>query len=400
MSKQTVGIVTAWFERGAAYVSKLYYEALKKKFNVIIFARGGEKYGKGDPKWDFPYVHWGKRYAGFKINKREFFKWIESNNIDILFFNEQREYSILAETKRKYPNIKLGAYVDYYTEDTLPFFNIYDFVICNTERHLQAMQFHKQAKFIRWGTDINLYKPQVEKYNLKKKEVTFFHSVGMSPRKGTNILLKTFINYGLYKTSKLIVHTQIPVEKVSDYNKEQLEKYGIRVIQKTVSAPGLYHLGDVYVYPTRLDGLGLTMYEALSSGLPVITTDYPPMNEVVKSDCGKLVKVAKHYSRFDAYYWPMSVCDGESLAKCMKYYIDNPEKLVQEKVNARKRACKLYNWNKNSQQLPDVFENIKCYPLDKSAYNLIMKYERNKKLGTLKYFANNTFIYRIRHRNN
>jgi len=54
----------------------------------------------------------------------------------------------------------------------------------------------------------------------------------------------------------------------------------------------LYYLGDVYVYPTTLDGLGLTVYEALASGLPVIATDVAPMNEIITEDNGKLVKVS------------------------------------------------------------------------------------------------------------
>lgn len=55
-----IGIVTTWFERGAAYVSKAYFESLNNdENNIFIFARGGESYAKGDPKWDNEYVTWG-----------------------------------------------------------------------------------------------------------------------------------------------------------------------------------------------------------------------------------------------------------------------------------------------------------------------------------------------------
>lgn len=56
-----IGIVTTWFERGAAYVSRQFEQVLEKDgHNVFILARGGEKYAKGDPKWDLDNVHWGK----------------------------------------------------------------------------------------------------------------------------------------------------------------------------------------------------------------------------------------------------------------------------------------------------------------------------------------------------
>lgn len=37
-----IGLVTTWFERGAAYVSKAYLNSLKTDNNVFIYARGGE----------------------------------------------------------------------------------------------------------------------------------------------------------------------------------------------------------------------------------------------------------------------------------------------------------------------------------------------------------------------
>ena len=56
-----IGIVTTWFERGAAYVSKQYLNLLEENHEVFIYARGGEGYAKGDPNWDSPNVTWGKK---------------------------------------------------------------------------------------------------------------------------------------------------------------------------------------------------------------------------------------------------------------------------------------------------------------------------------------------------
>ena len=41
----------------------------------------------------------------------------------------------------------------------------------------------------------------------------------------------------------------------------------------------LYGEGDVCVQPSRWEGLGLSMLECQASGLPLVTTDAPPMNE-------------------------------------------------------------------------------------------------------------------------
>jgi hypothetical protein len=41
----------------------------------------------------------------------------------------------------------------------------------------------------------------------------------------------------------------------------------------------LYGEGDVCVQPSRWEGLGLQMLECQAAGLPLVTTDAPPMNE-------------------------------------------------------------------------------------------------------------------------
>lgn len=365
-----IGIITTWFERGAAYVSKLYYEALSGENNVFIFARGGEKSEKGNPQWDKEYVTWGQRLYECNINPREFFSWIKKNKLEMLIFNEQQDFYILALTKKKFPNIKMGAYIDYYKENTIPLFDIYDFVVCNTKRHYSAFEHHKQSIYVKWGTDLEVFKPNQR----ENEQISFFHSVGMSPRKGTDILLDAFINGKLYQKSKLIIHTQVPIDKVTKYSEEDLKQYpNILIINKTVPAPGLYYMGDVYVYPTRLDGLGLTMYEALASGMPVITSDFPPMNEVVDNSVGRLIPITKHYCRADAYYWPMVVCDEKGLITAMQEYIDSPQLTINQKKNARKKAEEEFDWNKNSLVLKEAIRQIKAYPLNEKAYDLIIK---------------------------
>jgi glycosyltransferase involved in cell wall biosynthesis len=43
----------------------------------------------------------------------------------------------------------------------------------------------------------------------------------------------------------------------------------------------LYSMGDVYLAPSRKEGLGLPIYEAMACGLPVITTDFMPASEPI-----------------------------------------------------------------------------------------------------------------------
>lgn len=337
-----IGFVSTWFERGAAYVTKQYAQLLEAAgHNIFIFARG-ESFAKGDPAWDLPYVTWGKKLYDTSVDFNQFGKWIENNQLDCVFFNEQRDMRCVLKTKQKYPNVKIGTYVDYYTQGTVDSFKFYDFLICNTKRHYSVFCDHPQCYYIPWGTDTNkyAYMPDAK----PDQDLCFFHSAGMSNRKGTDVLVKTFIDHKLYEQSKLIVHTQMPIEQLVGQKAEALEKYNIEVVEKTVTAPGLYYRGDVYVYPTTLDGLGLTMYEAFSSGLPVIATDCAPMNEVVNDEVGRVVAVDKYICRWDAYYWPLAFVNEDSLADAMKYYIDRKDRIVSLREKAREYAVANYEW--------------------------------------------------------
>ena len=347
-----IGIITTWFERGAAYVSKQFEDIFSLNHNVFIYARGGEKYAKGDPKWNRPNVTWGKRnllYTPTQINIRHLKKWIKINSIDLVLFNEQHEWEPVIECSKL--DIITGAYIDYYKKETVPLFGIYDFLICNTKRHYSVFNWHPQAFYVPWGTDTDLFSPQ-EKPNNNDK-VTFFHSCGMNPiRKGTDLLLEAFDKVNRNE-SNLIIHSQVNIQTFFPEKKNLIDKFlnegSLEIIEKSVHAPGLYHLGDIYVYPTRLEGIGLTIAEAISCGLPAIVTNQQPMNEFVQSpDAGRLIDVHHEEIRNDNYYWPQSIADIDSLVKQMDYYITNKNNIKSLKEKARKYAIQNLDWKKNS----------------------------------------------------
>lgn len=360
-----LGIVTTWFERGAAYVSRQFRDTLVKQHNVFIYARsGGDKHPIPAPDWSAPWVTVAKEPKQTfltAIDKDDFFRWIEENRIDIVLFNEQRWWWPVLWCHQR--GLKVGSYVDYYTEETVEFFNLYDFLICNTLRHYSVFDWHPQCYYIPWGTDINLFYP-AEKNSNVKTPLTFFHSAGMNPyRKGTDLVIEAYSH--LLQSSRLIIHTQVDLEKVLPKQGPLIRKLQgenrLDVIEKTVPAPGLYHLGDVYVYPSRLDGIGLSLVEASACGLPLIATDSPPMNEFVSEENGRLVTVEKYVPRHDGYYWPQAVASVQGIYEAMSYYLENSDHLPLYKSAARRYAEEFLNWEKNSAELCKILEDVELH---------------------------------------
>lgn len=375
-----IGIVTTWFERGAAYVSKQFEQILQEEHNVFIYARGGEKYAIGDPVWDNENVTWGKnirsRFSLTLIDKKDFKSWIDDNSIELLLFNEQHWFEPLLWCKEW--KIKTAAYIDYYTKETVELFNIYDLLVCNTKRHYSVFKETNKAEYLPWGTDTTMFTNNNKTELAHSDYITFFHSCGMgAKRKGTEQLIKSFSNTKHAK--KLIIHTQQKItgnkiEKLID----SLEKEGrLEIINKTVAAPGLFHLGDVYLYPTLLEGIGLTIAEALSCGLPTVVPDNGPMNEFIEEGFnGLLIKKGNCYYRDDGYYWPLCEIEIDDLTEKIDYLAANKEEVLVMKMNARQSAIKNLSLKKNMKSLSHLMESVHFIPLSLETQNKITKFNK------------------------
>ena len=366
-----IGIVTTWFERGAAYVSRQYKEILELAgHEVYVYARGGENDAVKESKWNGPNVTWGKRFSfpvPTYIDGSDFQQWLLKNSIEVAFFNEQRWLKPVVLCRKL--KIKTGLYVDYYTEDTIKDYGIFDFLICNTRKHFSAFSWHEQAYYIPWGTDVELF--NTANIRKKHKKVRFFNSSGMNPyRKGADLVVNAFSkameNNKFKMEAELIIHTQVALQKhfskldgqsLTLQNINALQSSGsLNVIEGTVEAPGLYHKGDIYVYPSRLDGIGLTVAEAISCGMPVIVPDDGPMNEILPDTGSAVVNIEKYFCRADAYYWPQNEVSIDDLAKKMIEYIDNRERLPEYANISRAHALNKLNWKNNSIDIVNVFE--------------------------------------------
>lgn len=350
-----IGIVTTWFERGAAYVSRQYRDLLRKSGDeVFIYARGGERYARNDPNWDTAEVTWGKKNSVQTvtgIDRKDFVAWIRHNAIEIVIFNEQ--WWLPPVYWAMECGCRTVAYVDYYTEDTVAHFSIYDGLICNTQRHYSVFKGHPHCLYIPWGTDLELFYPQSLAPQGHDGPI-FFHSAGMSPyRKGTDLVLRAFSR--LCGNAHLILHLQEgafgSISDVAPLAEELATQGRLTIYDKEVPAPGLYHLGDVYVYPSRLEGIGLTQAEALACGLPLIVPDNPPMNEFITPESGVLVPVDKLWSRADGYYWPQCLANLDGLAKAMQTFVDEFASLPEKKAAARAFAEQRLNWFNNGGKL-------------------------------------------------
>ncbi|KKL77854.1 hypothetical protein LCGC14_2030720 [marine sediment metagenome] len=176
-------------------------------------------------------------------------------------------------------------------------------------------------------------------------EFTFAHSEGWGGagfRKGTDLVFTAFqqLSYMSMGTTTLWVHGQPGESRHS-----QLRKGAAITQQEDLSdAIDLYRKGRIYIAPSRREGLGLPILEAMSCGLPVITTDALPMNEWFPEDYPLLVKVQ---CQTDLPYGdvPMYTPSAYDLMEKMKYAYENLEEMEQIGEANRIIIQEKYSWD-------------------------------------------------------
>lgn len=128
----------------------------------------------------------------------------------------------------------------------------------------------KKLIFNSYGISTELFNPSTQKKQKERLEVIFIGSVEI--RKGVHYLLEAFSrldpdHYMLNLVGK--VHPDFQTMLAKYGNLKNVKYLGAKSKQEVAN---ILNLSDVMVMPSILEGLSLTILEAMSSGIPVIST--------------------------------------------------------------------------------------------------------------------------------
>ena len=315
-----IGFVSLWYERGQAYVTKAIKDALDNQSNTFIFARNG---GTSDNpllqttgEWNVPNL---TVYPEYRIPREVLKNWVVQNDLKVVFFNEEYDLGLVEVVKQC--GVKtVGYYVwelfdpQYVTSCK----SLYDKIICPTKACYEKFKNlgMDNVEYIRWGVELNLFKPQERPEN---KRVRFFHPAGwggLHARRGTQFVLDAFQKLNV-SNAELLIHTQ--------HGSGVQESDNIKIIYGTVPREEiirLYQESDVAVLPSKWEGLGLTFLESIGCGLPIITVDAQPMNEFVHhGETGFLCRVAERKS-YEGIFVDGVHVDIDDMAEKMKMMLN------------------------------------------------------------------------------
>jgi glycosyltransferase involved in cell wall biosynthesis len=116
--------------------------------------------------------------------------------------------------------------------------------------------------------------------------------------------------------------------------------------------PDLYRSCDCFVLPTRAEGWGLPIMEAMSCGLPAIVTNYSAPTDYLNEQNGYPVKVAEMVDVYDPFYYPSSwdlgqwaQPDGADLRRILRHVFQHPEEAREKGRQARADILERWTWD-------------------------------------------------------
>lgn len=336
-NRYNIGFVGIWFERGQSYVVRMMASAMhglelvydgggECTFRSHIFARSGGVWGQPMPplrsgKWALPNI---TAYPKYQIEPTDLVHWVRDNDIDVVCFNEEHDFALPFVLKGIVPVV---TYLDYFEQSWLPALGIYDLVITSTDNALRLVRNHAVAQKVPWTfDDVGLKGYYAPNPSDEARKHTFVHNagwLGINFRKGTPEAILAFDMLSRkYPQISLAVFCQAPREKLPA-NVQDVLAANKRIEWVTADLGDdllrPYQVGKIHVYPSKLDGLGLCLLEALYCRIPTVTTDAPPMNEFIKQDIhGELIPVKQFAKRADGIIFPEAHVSVEDTAAAME----------------------------------------------------------------------------------
>jgi len=101
-----------------------------------------------------------------------------------------------------------------------------------------------------------------------------------------------------------------------------------------------YHQCDIYIYPTYFEGSSKTVFEAMSCGLPVVTTE----------NAGSIVR-----DNEDGFIVPVN--DVDSIVEKIKYFYENRYEIEKMGKNAQEYSRK-FTWELYGKKVNELYKKV------------------------------------------
>jgi glycosyltransferase involved in cell wall biosynthesis len=197
-----------------------------------------------------------------------------------------------------------------------------------------------------WGTDIQHFTPK-SFHGSNTGAFTLFCNRTWEPIYGVDVLAKAFAKVAAVNpTVDLILlggGSQGARIRQILMNGGVLDRVHFGGYVSQADLPRWYHMADLYISPSHVDGSSVSLMEALASGLPCLVSDIPGNKEWVEGGVNG---------------WLFRDGDEDNLSEMILHAIQNRESLQKIGEAARRTAEEKADWKKNFGKLLEAYEKI------------------------------------------
>jgi len=325
-----VGIVAWWFNRGQAVAARHLRSALTELgHETFVLGRPTRETAnfasapRTDEVWNQPGV---TPASSFEIPLREYEEWASANGIEVAFFDQNYQFEEIAALRRQ--GIKtVGRFVweSFSAEHVAPALAAYDIIYsltrCEQERYRGL---GIESPYVAWGCHPELFEITPKR---NPGRVVFHYNAGViSARKPYREVIESFMCSGS-PDFRLVFKAQVDQRRgVRMKFLKRAAELDPRIKLVLADLPTVEHLqlfadSDVCLAPARWEGLGLHLYEALAFGMPIVTNDAPPMNELVEDGFNGLL-VGSHQDGLTSSGIPAYLPDTQDLERAIDRLAD------------------------------------------------------------------------------
>ena len=202
-----------------------------------------------------------------------------------------------------------------------------------------------------WGIDLEAFQPKSsanrKSQAVNRKSITLFCNRTWESIYGVDVLAKAFVRVvSLDPNVNLILlggGSQGTKIRQILMNGGVLDRvhFGGHVGQADL--PRWYHMADLYISPSHVDGTSVSLMEALASGLPCLVSDIPGNREWIEDGVNG---------------WLFRDGDADELAEKITFALKNRKTFKQISESARRTAEQKADWKKNFGKLLEVYNVI------------------------------------------
>jgi len=198
-----------------------------------------------------------------------------------------------------------------------------------------------------WGVDLEHFRMKNAEGRIEKEGFVLFCNRSWETRYGVDVLARAFVKVAQQRDDVHLIllgggSQGTYLRKIfQSGGVDEYVTYGGQISQTEL--PRWYHMADLYISPSHVDGSSVSLMEALACGLPCLVSD---------------ISANKEWVFEDKNGWLFRDGDVNHLAEKILAAMNQREKLPEIGRASRNEAEKRADWKKNAAALMEVYNQM------------------------------------------